>query len=170
MINALAEKQGKCGSESMPSGFDQNAVAQLSNDPTALEKQGNAMNVRRKKLNWATFACMVPLVCGLGGIAPLANAQTVASLVGTRSTAGGPSAAQSAARGNAELQQRVAAALHAQPYLDDRHIDVSVRGGTVVLSGIVFSGWDLQDALHTARNAAGGSRVVDSLSIEEGGR
>ena len=95
MINALAEKQGKCGSESMPSGFDQNAVAQLSNDPTALEKQGNAMNVRRKKLNWATFAFIVPLVCGLGGLAPLANAQTVASLVGTRSTAVGPSAAQS---------------------------------------------------------------------------
>lgn len=165
MINALVEKQGKCGSESMPSGFDQNAVAQLSSDLTALEKQGNAMKVRRKKLNWATFACIVPLVCGLGGFAPQANAQTVASLVGTRSTA-----AQGAARGNAELRQRVAAALHAQPYLDDRHIDVSVRGGTVVLSGIVFSGWDLQDALRTARNAAGDSRVVDSLSIEEGGR
>jgi hypothetical protein len=168
MINALAEKQGKCGSESMPSGFDQNAVAQLSNDLTALEKQDNAMNVRRKKLTLATFACIVPLVCGFGGFAPRANAQTVASL--TRSTNGAPSAAQDAARGNAELQQRVAAALHAQPYLDDRHIDVSVRGGTVVLSGIVFSGWDLQDALHTARNAAGGNRVVDSLSIEEGGR
>ena len=168
MINALAEKQGKCGSESMPSGFDQNAVAQLSNDLTALEKQDNAMNVRRKKLSWATFACIVPLVCGLGGFAPRANAQTVASLVGT--TTGGPSAAQGAARGNAELQQRVAAALHAQRYLDDRHIDVSVRGGTVVLSGIVFSDWDLRDALRTARMAAGNRPVIDSLSIEEGGR
>jgi osmotically-inducible protein OsmY len=71
---------------------------------------------------------------------------------------------------NAELQQRVSAALHAQPYLDDRHIDVSVRGGEVVLSGIVFGPWDLQDALRTARKAAGGRLVIDGLSIEEGGR
>ena len=71
---------------------------------------------------------------------------------------------------NTELQQRVSAALHAQPYFDDRHIDISIRGGAVVLSGIVFSDWDLRDALLTARKAAGTRPVIDSLSIEEGGR
>jgi osmotically-inducible protein OsmY len=128
------------------------------------------MNNRRNKLNRKMCACLVLLVCGLGGFAPRANAQTVASLVATRSTIGGPSTSEGGGRGNAELQERVAAALHAQPYFDDRHIDVSVRGGAVILSGIVFSDWDLQDALRTARKAAGGRRVVDSLSIEEGGR
>jgi osmotically-inducible protein OsmY len=115
-------------------------------------------------------ACLVLLVCGLGGYAPRVNAQTAASLVATRSTIGGPSTSEGGGRGNSELQERVAAALHTQPYFDDRHIEVSVRGGAVILSGIVFSDWDLQDALRTARKAAGGRRVVDSLSIEEGGR
>jgi 2-polyprenyl-6-methoxyphenol hydroxylase-like FAD-dependent oxidoreductase len=55
------------------------------------------------------------------------------------------------------------------PSFEDRHIDVSANGGVVTLSGIVFSGWDLQDALRAARKAAGGRPVIDSLSIEEGG-
>jgi osmotically-inducible protein OsmY len=128
------------------------------------------MKVGHKKKIGATCACIVPLVCGLGGFTPRAIAQTVASGVTTRSTAGGPSASEGAAARDAKLRQRVAAALHAQPYFDDQHIHVSIRGGVVVLSGIVFSDWDLQDALRTARKAAGGRRVVDSLSIEEGGR
>src|ERR1700677_55137 len=128
------------------------------------------MNIGRKKLSWAFSACVVPLVFGLGGFASRANAQTVASPVTTRSTISGASTPQGADPQNAKLRRRVAAALHAQPYLEDRHIDVSVHGGVVALSGIVFSDWDLQDALRTARKAAGGRPVVDSLSIEEGGR
>jgi osmotically-inducible protein OsmY len=128
------------------------------------------MNIRRKRFNWIIGVCLVPVIHGLGGLTSRADAQTVASLVATRSTASGASTSQDADPQNAELQQRVAAALHAQHYLDDRNIDVSVHGGVVVLSGIVFSGWDLQDALRTARKAAGARPVIDSLSIEEGGR
>ncbi len=69
-----------------------------------------------------------------------------------------------------QLRQQVSAALHAQPYLDDRHIDTSVQGGVVVLSGIVFSSWDLEDALSTARKAAGARPVIDELSIEQEAR
>jgi osmotically-inducible protein OsmY len=128
------------------------------------------MNIRRKRFNWIIGACIVSVIHALGGVASRADAQTVASLVATQSTTSGASTSQAADLKNAELQQRVAAALHAQPYLEDRHIDVSVHGGVIVLSGIVFSGWDLQDALRTARKAAGARLVIDSLSIEEGGR
>ena len=128
------------------------------------------MTIRRNELNGTMCACLVLLMSGLGGLAPQANAQTAALLVATRSTIVGQSTSEDAGRGNAELQERVTAALRAQPYFDDRHIEVSVRGGAVILSGIVFSDWDLQDALRTARKVAGGWRVVDSLSIEEGGR
>jgi len=128
------------------------------------------MSIRRKRFNWIIGACVVTVIHGLGGFPSRADAQTLASRVATRSTSGTVYTSQDADPANAELQHQVAAALHAQPYFEDRHIDVSVRGGVVVLSGIVFGDWDLQDALRTARKAAGGRPVVDSLSIEEGGR
>jgi osmotically-inducible protein OsmY len=128
------------------------------------------MNIRPKRLNWMIAACAAPVIYGLGGFVSQIEAQNAASRVATRSTLSEASIPQGADPQNAELQQRVSAALHAQPYFDDRHIDISVRGGAVVLSGIVFSDWDLRDALRTARKAAGTRPVVDSLSIEEGGR
>jgi osmotically-inducible protein OsmY len=128
------------------------------------------VNIRRKKLNWMIGACVVPVICGLGGFVSRVDAQAVASRVAARSTDSGASSPQGADLQDADLQQRVSAALDAQPYVVDRHIEVSVRGGTVVLSGIVFSDWDLRDALSTARKAAGARPVIDSLSIEEGGR
>jgi osmotically-inducible protein OsmY len=67
---------------------------------------------------------------------------------------------------NRELSERVRAALHADPYLYDRHVEVTVEGNVVVLSGFVFSAWELQDALRIARKAAGNRLVADNLSIE----
>jgi len=130
--------------------------------------QENSMNIRPKRFHFTVSASA--LILGLGGLASLADAQTLASRVVTRSAAGTVSNAEGAEPTSAALQHRVVAALQAQPYFVDRHIDVSAHGGAVVLSGIVFSDWDLQDALRTARQAAGGRRVVDNLSIEEGGR
>lgn len=68
------------------------------------------------------------------------------------------------------LRQRVTAALHSDPYFYDEHVDVSVDKGAVVLRGFVFSDWDLRDALRIAGKAAGDRRVIDDLTIEEGGR
>ena len=71
---------------------------------------------------------------------------------------------------NEQLRQRVAAALHADPYFPDQHVTVSVEKGTVVLRGFVFSGWDLERAIRIADEAAGSRLVIDDLSIKEGGR
>jgi osmotically-inducible protein OsmY len=69
-----------------------------------------------------------------------------------------------------ELQERVKAALHADPYFYDGHVTVSVEHGAVVLRGFVFSEWDLRDAIRLASKAAGDRRVVDNLSIKQSGR
>jgi osmotically-inducible protein OsmY len=128
------------------------------------------MNSGRKKLNGITCAYALALVCGFGGHVSRVDAQTSETVGGGLSATSAASTSQDTDAANQQLQKRVAAALHAQPYLDDRHIDVSVQGGVVVLSGLVYSGWELRTALGTAKRAAGHSRVIDSLTIEEGGR
>ena len=128
------------------------------------------MNIRRLSVNWMIGACVVPVIYGLGGFASRVDAQTVGSRVATRSTASAVSTSLGADLQDADLKQRVSAALDAQPYLYDRHIDISVRGGVVELSGIVFSDWDLEDALRAARKTAGDRPVIDSLSIDREGR
>jgi osmotically-inducible protein OsmY len=67
------------------------------------------------------------------------------------------------------LRQRVQDALHSDPYFFGAHVSVSIEKGNVVLKGIVFSDWDLRDALRIAGKAAGKTRVIDNLTIEEGG-
>jgi osmotically-inducible protein OsmY len=69
-----------------------------------------------------------------------------------------------------EVRQRVTAALHSDPYFYDEHVSVSVEKGVVVLRGFVASEWDIRDALRIAGKAAGDKRVIDDLSIEQGGR
>ena len=75
-----------------------------------------------------------------------------------------------AASANAELGERVKAALHDDPYFYDKHVTVTVQRGDVVLGGFVFSAWDLQEAIRIAGKAAGDRRVIDNLTIEPGGR
>jgi len=69
-----------------------------------------------------------------------------------------------------QLRTRVELALREDPYFYDAHVTVSVEHGDVVLRGFVFSDWDLRDAIRIATKASGGRRVIDSLSIEVGGR
>lgn len=128
------------------------------------------MNMKRNRLNWMMAACVVPLIYGFGGVASAANGQIVGSPAVARSTDSGPSSSPGDDPRKSELTRRVAAALHAQPYLDDRHIDVSDHEGVVVLSGIVYSAWDLEEALRIARRTAGARTVIDGLSIDVQGR
>jgi osmotically-inducible protein OsmY len=121
------------------------------------------MNISRKSRNLLICAYLGPLVFGLGGMVTRVDAQSVAAL---RQAA----TAQGADSKNDELRKRVVAALHTDPYFYDRHVTVSVENGVVVLRGFVFSDWDLRDALRLAKEAAGDSKVVDNLSIKEGGR
>jgi hypothetical protein len=83
-----------------------------------------------------------------------------------------PASAESAVAASPEiaLAERVRSALDAAPYIYDRHVDVSVQNGNVVLTGFVFSDWDLFDTLRVARQAAKPHRVIDGLHIEVGGR
>jgi osmotically-inducible protein OsmY len=65
-----------------------------------------------------------------------------------------------------QLADNVQAALHADPYLYDKHIEVSIEHGDVALRGFVSNYWDLINAKKIAIKAAGGRRVVDYLSIK----
>jgi osmotically-inducible protein OsmY len=140
------------------------------------------MNISAKKHNLIMYGYFVSVVCGLGATATRADAQDAAvpdaavpaiSRSGyiAASTTLAASTTQGAAQpGDENLRNRVTTALHTDPYLNDRHVTVSVKKGSVVLGGFVFSGWQVQDALRTARKAAGNTRVVDDLDIQLGGR
>jgi osmotically-inducible protein OsmY len=71
---------------------------------------------------------------------------------------------------DADLQQRVQYALRADPYFYDGHVEVVVDHGVVYLRGLVFSDWDLRDARRIATKAAPDRRVVNDLTLVEGGR
>jgi osmotically-inducible protein OsmY len=71
---------------------------------------------------------------------------------------------------DAELRDRVQLALHDDPYFFDGHVEVSVDDGVVHLHGLVFSDWDLRDAMRIAGKAAGDRRVVNNLTLIQGGR
>ena len=71
---------------------------------------------------------------------------------------------------DADLRDSVQYALHEDPYFYDGHVEVSVDHGVVYLRGLVFSDWDLRDAMRIAGKAAGDRRVINNLTIVEGGR
>jgi osmotically-inducible protein OsmY len=71
---------------------------------------------------------------------------------------------------DADLRDSVQYALHADPYFYDGHVQVSVDHGVVHLHGLVFSDWDLRDAMRIAGKAAGDRRVINNLTIVQGGR
>jgi hypothetical protein len=64
-----------------------------------------------------------------------------------------------------ELAQRIEAALHDDPYLDDGHITITVKNGVATLQGMVWDDWDLRRAIRLARRISGVKRIVDELEI-----
>jgi osmotically-inducible protein OsmY len=107
------------------------------------------MNISFAKRILVNCASLGLVAYGLGGTATWAGARNAAA--------------------DEDLKQRVTAALHADPYFYDEHVSVSVENGVVVLRGFVASEWDLRDALRIAGKAAGDQRVIDDLSITQGG-
>jgi hypothetical protein len=133
--------------------------------------QERDMNIPRKKRILILCAYLGPAVCGLTGFAAPAGAQNAVLTPASRSDSVAVAATPGAVvLTNDELTERVQDALHADPYFYDGHVTVSVEQGAVVLSGFVFSGWDLQEAIRIAGKAAGNRRVIDNLSIQQGGR
>jgi osmotically-inducible protein OsmY len=121
--------------------------------------------------NRVSILCLGTAVVGLAGFAASVGAQNAlmppASASDSAAVAAVPGAAVSA---DGDLGERVKAALHADPYFYDEHVTVTVEQGAVVLNGFVFSDWDLQEAIRIAGKAAGDRRVIDNLSIKQGGR
>ena len=66
---------------------------------------------------------------------------------------------------DSELAQRVEAALHDDPYLDDGHITITVKNGVATLQGMVWDDWDLRRAIRLTRKISGVKRIVDELEI-----
>ena len=129
------------------------------------------MNISRKKRILIICGCLGPAVFGLGGFANPVSAQNAVSPPASQSDSVAVSALPSAAvLSDGELEKRVKAALHSDPYFYDEHVTVSVEQGGVVLLGFVFSDSDLRDALRIASKVAGDRRVVDNLSIKQSGR
>jgi osmotically-inducible protein OsmY len=129
------------------------------------------MNISCTKRIVIACACLGLAVCGLGGFPTPVDAQNAVSPPTSQSDSvavSGMSAADMLM--DQELTKRVKAALHADPYFYDEHVTVSVEQGVVVLRGFVFSDWDLRDAIRIASKAAGDRRVMDNLSIKQGGR
>jgi hyperosmotically inducible protein len=69
-----------------------------------------------------------------------------------------------------DLKFRVSSALHSDPYLYARHINVAVKDGSVVLTGFVANDWELDKAVRVATEAAKPHKVIDSIEIQEGGK
>jgi osmotically-inducible protein OsmY len=94
-------------------------------------------------------------------------AYLAAALCGTAAAA---TAQNLTADSDVDLKDRVQLALHADPYFYDGHVEVMVEHGVVHLHGLVFSDWDLRDAIRIATKAAGDRPVINNLTIFVGGR
>ncbi|HEY2683031.1 MAG TPA: BON domain-containing protein [Steroidobacteraceae bacterium] len=65
-----------------------------------------------------------------------------------------------------DMVARVKQALNSDPSLSDRHIEVSMENGKVVMRGFVNSAGDLTRAVKAANKAAGAKNVVNNLKIK----
>jgi osmotically-inducible protein OsmY len=123
-----------------------------------------------RKLILINCAFLGATAFGSVGFATQAGAQIVAaSALNQPAAVTVPSTQSADAVSDDRLTKRVKDALHSDPYFYDEHVTVSVANGAVVLHGLVASEWDLRDALRIANKAAGDRRVVDNLSIIQGG-
>ncbi|HEY1413544.1 MAG TPA: BON domain-containing protein [Rhodopila sp.] len=76
-----------------------------------------------------------------------------------------PPAGQHGAEG--DLAARVKQALHSDKTLNDRHVDVAVEHGNVVLNGFVENNRELLAAEQVASKAAGDHKIINHLSIKQ---
>jgi hypothetical protein len=111
---------------------------------------------------------IVALVCGAGGFGSRVEAQSAPALDQSDMRVVSGLVDSSAAK-TEKLRSRVVTAMHVDRYLLDEHIEVAVTNNAIVLRGFVLSAWDLREAIRVARKVAGDTRVVDELSIKEGG-
>ena len=68
---------------------------------------------------------------------------------------------------DADVAARVKGALHPNPTLDSRHIDVAVEHGEVHLKGFVQDNRTLLAANQVATKAAGDRKIINELIIKQ---
>jgi osmotically-inducible protein OsmY len=127
------------------------------------------MSISFRKQSLINGAVVGSAAVVLAGFSLQAGAQAVDASALNQQAAAAQSTPSADSVAAAKLMRRVKEALHSDPYFYDAHVSVSVENGAVVLRGFVSSDWDLRDAIRIASTAADGRRVVDNLSIKEGG-
>ncbi|HEY6620729.1 MAG TPA: BON domain-containing protein [Steroidobacteraceae bacterium] len=103
---------------------------------------------------------------GLVSLAAVLGLVTLSLGVQAQNAPSASDSSQTAQNTSDDLAVRVKQALHAQPALNDKHIDVSMKNGKVLLKGFVNSQGDLTKAVRAANKAAGSKNVVDELTIK----
>ncbi len=68
---------------------------------------------------------------------------------------------------DADVAAHVKEALHSDPFFYDKHVNVAVESGDVVLKGFVEDNRQLLDAAEIAATAAGDRKIINSLSIKQ---
>ncbi len=68
---------------------------------------------------------------------------------------------------DSDVATRVKKALHSDAYLYDKHVDVAVESGNVVLNGFVEDNRQLLDAADIATATAGDRKIINRLSIKQ---
>jgi hypothetical protein len=124
--------------------------------PTIANGQEQQMMPSRKCGNGATArACVVACVIGLSSLSA-GYAQN--------SDSPPPAGAQGA---DGDVAARVKQALHSDKAFDDRHVDVAVVHGEVVLTGFVPDSRELLVAGELASKAAGTHKIVNHLAVSQ---
>ena len=121
---------------------------------------GHAVNASCKNTKLVKAAYLGLVICALAGLS---------TQVGAQDAAGPPKSANESGT-DQQLLQRVEAALQADPNISDKHIDVSIEKGDVVLRGFVFDDSDRRNAVRIAREASDGRQVVDNIELNQAGR
>jgi hypothetical protein len=130
----------------------------------------------RSKVKYVTSASSVPTL-RFGAALLIAGSACLAFSVRADETRAQPRdslktivvTASKPAAPDAEVQQQVETAMRSDPYFYDEHVTVTVKGGVVTLTGIVFDPWDLRTARRIAKRIPGVKRVINDLELELGG-
>lgn len=104
--------------------------------------------------NFQSAALAVVLVMSTSAAVHAQNSPSPADSPQQRHDSGGETAA------------RVKRALHSDPTLLDKHIEISMDQGNVLMTGFVDSAGDMEKAVKAANKAAGSTKVINKLTIK----